>query len=180
LVFLSPLPPQLISSQTNIFVGGTFTNLLSATNSVLPEATYTFATTKSSTNGYVAGGQLAWTNRALQPGVYSLAVRITNDDSVPLILVTNRFTVTVLPLPTQLGLANASALNATGISQGFRFDISTPWSNMAFRVEAATNLDAAPADWLPVYTNPGTGGGLLFTDLLATNFPERYYRAVFP
>ena len=89
--------------------------------------------------------------------------------------------VTVLPFPDQLGLASPAALNAGGINQGFRFAVTTPWTNMAWRVEAATNLDASAADWLPVYTNPtGAGGGLLFTDLLATNFPQRYYRAVFP
>jgi hypothetical protein len=181
LVFLPPRPPQLISSNEVIYVGDTFTNVvLSATNCVLTAATYTFALAKTSTNGSVAGGLLAWTNKDLPPGIYPLYVRIT-DDSVPPILITNNFAVTVLPFPDQLGLASPAALNAGGINQGFRFDVTTPWTNMAWRVEAATNLDASAADWLPVYTNPtGAGGGLLFTDLLATNFPQRYYRAVFP
>jgi hypothetical protein len=178
LVFLPPRPPQLLSSNEAVYVGGTFTNVLSATNSVLPAATYKFALARVSTNGSVANGQLAWTNKSLPPAVYALYVRIT-DDSVPPILTTNDFAVTVLPLATQLGLTNASALNAGGLGRGFRFDITTPWTNLAWRVEAATNLDASAAGWLPVYTNP-TGGGLLFTDLLATNFPQRYYRAVFP
>jgi hypothetical protein len=36
-------------------------------------------------------------------------------------------------------------------------------------------------NWQPVLTNvAGTDGLLQFTDLLATNFPQRFYRAVFP
>jgi len=36
-------------------------------------------------------------------------------------------------------------------------------------------------NWLPIFTNVNNPSGTLnFTDLLATNFPQRYYRAVQP
>jgi len=31
--------------------------------------------------------------------------------------------------------------------------------------------------WTPLFTNPLVGGSLIFTDLLSTNFPQRFYRA---
>jgi hypothetical protein len=61
----------------------------------------------------------------------------------------------------------------------FQFSFQTGWTNTTWRLEATTNL--AKASWLPVFTNLiGGGGTLSFTDLLATNFPLRFYRAVFP
>ncbi len=42
-------------------------------------------------------------------------------------------------------------------------------------VEAATNL-ANPV-WIPVSTNPLTGGTNYFSDPQWTNYPERFYRA---
>jgi len=90
---------------------------------------------------------------------------------------TNTFSVAVLPLPTQLTLTNLTFLTKGG--RKFQFSIQTPWTNTPWRIEATTNLDAT--NWLPVYTNKtGAGGALLFTDQLATNFLQRYYRAVFP
>ncbi|HEX7618401.1 MAG TPA: hypothetical protein VF480_06755, partial [Verrucomicrobiae bacterium] len=84
------------------------------------------------------------------------------------------FSVTVLPLPSQLILSNALAG-----SRGFKFSIKTPWTNSIWRIDATTNLNAA-TNWLPIFTNTaGASGTLQFTDLLATNFPLRFYRAVF-
>jgi hypothetical protein len=40
-------------------------------------------------------------------------------------------------------------------------------------ISATTNLQT----WVPLVTNPLTGGTLTFTDALATNFPSRLYRA---
>jgi hypothetical protein len=31
--------------------------------------------------------------------------------------------------------------------------------------------------WTPLQTNPLINGSLIFTDILATNFPQRYYKA---
>ena len=46
-----------------------------------------------------------------------------------------------------------------------------PGSNAV--ISASTNLQT----WVPLVTNPLTGGTLTFTDALATNFPSRLYRA---
>ena len=57
---------------------------------------------------------------------------------------------------------------------GFGFTIS--WAtNASVVVEAATNL-ANPV-WIPVSTNPLTGGTNYFSDPQWTNYPERFYRA---
>ena len=39
-------------------------------------------------------------------------------------------------------------------------------------ISASTNLQT----WIPLLTNPLGSGTLLFTNLLATNYPRRYYR----
>ena len=43
-------------------------------------------------------------------------------------------------------------------------------------VEASTNL----SDWLPIWTNAGTGTGLLFEDAQAAQYRWRFYRVVVP
>ncbi len=47
--------------------------------------------------------------------------------------------------------------------------------NTTWRIDGSTNLSG----WLPLLTNTtGPGGTIQFTDLLATNYPRRFYRAV--
>jgi BspA type Leucine rich repeat region (6 copies) len=59
---------------------------------------------------------------------------------------------------------------------GFGFIIS--WAtNASVVVQAATNL-VNPV-WLPVSTNPLTGGTSYFSDPQWTNYPERFYRAFY-
>ncbi len=120
---------------------------------------------------------LTWTNAAAPPGAYVTKIRVT-DNSVPSLRATNNLSLTVLPLPSQLVLTNAKVFFSAG--QKFQFTVQTPWTNTAWRILAATNLNAA-AHWQPVFTNhSGAGGSVNFTDRLATNFLQRYYRAVFP
>jgi hypothetical protein len=48
-------------------------------------------------------------------------------------------------------------------------------SNTIWRIDASTNL----SNWLPLVTNTaGAGGTIQFTDMLATNYLWRFYRAV--
>ncbi len=180
LVFLPPPPPYL-NPPTNpaFYVGQTFTNVLSATNDFLPGTNFTFALTAVLTNGVLKTNMLIWTNAAVLPGVYPVYVKIT-DDSVPPLRTTNKLSVMVLPFPSQLAITNVIS-TANGGKNLFQFSIKTPWTNTTWRIEATTNLDASDADWLPIFTNKtAPGGTLMFTDLLATNFLQRYYRVVFP
>jgi hypothetical protein len=178
LVFLPPPRPYLYPlTNDSVFVGQTFDDLLSATNGVLPSATYTLAAASVLTNGTFETNVFTWTNVVAPPGLYPVRVKIT-DNSVPPILATNFFTVTVLPLPGQLNLGGAAL--ASGEARLFEFSISTPWSNAAWRIEATTNLAGEESLWLPLYTNLTGSSSLIFTDRFTTNFPQRYYRAIYP
>ena len=61
----------------------------------------------------------------------------------------------------------------SGVSnQQFQFTVTGPAdSNLV--ISASTDLQ----NWLPLATNPLTGGTLTFTDTLSPNFPSRFYRA---
>ena len=54
----------------------------------------------------------------------------------------------------------------------FWLTVSGPVSSNAV-IFASTNLQ----NWIPLVTNPLTIGSLMFTDVLATNFTQRFYRA---
>ena len=115
-------------------------------------------------------GVLTWTNTAsAAPSTNNITVTVSDNNSPPL-GATNSFTVIIkLPNPPQL-------TSSTSAANGFQFTLNTI-SNTTWRIDASTNLST----WLPIFTNlAGTGGTLQFTDLLATNFPHRFYRAVFP
>jgi uncharacterized repeat protein (TIGR03803 family) len=57
--------------------------------------------------------------------------------------------------------------------QQFQFTVIGPAdSNLV--ISASTDLQ----NWLPLATNPLTGGTLTFTDSLAPDFPRRFYRAI--
>ena len=87
---------------------------------------------------------------------------------------TNRFTVTV-PQPSY----SFSGSNPLAAKKYFLLALQS-LSNTTWRIDAATNLSTA-TNWRPVFTSTVTAGGLLlYTDRLATNFPIRFYRAVYP
>jgi hypothetical protein len=174
--FLPPLPPTLIGlTNQTINVGQTFTNILSATNNiVLTNVSYIFKLLPPSTNvSITANGVLTWTNTAAPPGSYIIKVKVT-DNSVTPLSATNSFNVIVNPFPPVLIVSNLLTS-----SHSFQFSFHT-LSNTTWRIDAATNLNAA-TNWLPIFTNTaGTSGTLQFTDLLATNYLRRFYRAVLP
>ena len=85
---------------------------------------------------------------------------------------TNRFSVIIIILPPPPVLIVSNTLFS---SNPFQFSFQTR-SNTTWRIDASTDL----LNWLPLFTNTaGASGTLQFTDLLATNFPLRFYRAVF-
>jgi hypothetical protein len=93
------------------------------------------------------------------------------DHGAPPLSATNSFLVIVLPLSPLLVVSNNPASNHV-----FKFSFQT-WSNTSWRIDASTNL----MNWQPLVTNTaGAGGSLQVTDLLATNFLRRFYRAVYP
>lgn len=169
---LSPLPPVLmVPSQQTIYAGQTLVATNSATNSIFPNGTFTFGIGFASTNVSInpTNGVLTWTNTApAAPSTNIISVTVSDNNSPPL-GATNSFTVIInLPNPPQL-------TNSLSVTNGFQFTLHTI-SNTTWRIDASTNL----LTWLPIFTNlSGTSGTLEFTDVLATNFPCRYYRAVF-
>jgi hypothetical protein len=173
LIFLPPLPPILtVPTNQTIYIGRTLTVTNSATNNFLPNAIYTFKLPSPSTNvSITTNGVLTWTNTAALPGTTLVSVKVT-DNSMPQLSATNSFKVIVTPSPPVLIVSNLLTS-----SHSFQFSFHT-LSNTTWRIDAATNLNAA-TNWLPIFTNTaGTSGTIQFTDLLATNYPWRFYRAV--
>jgi len=117
-------------------------------------------------------GVLTWTNPdPTAPSTNTITVNVT--DNSTLLGATNSFIVRLLLLPTLKIVANTQPTNGS-----FQLTLNTG-SNTTWRIDASTNLNAA-TNWLPVFTNTvGTSGTIQFTDLLATNYPWRFYRAVF-
>jgi hypothetical protein len=173
LIFLPPPAPTLtVPTNQSIYVGQTLTVTNFATNTYLPGSKFTYSLPSSSTNYWIStnSGVLTWTNTAARPGTNTISVKVT-DNSVPPLSATNNFKVRVTPVPPDL---TAAHLLAGGHS--FQFSLLT-LSNTTWRIDASSNL----LNWQPVFTNQaGTDGTLQFTDLLATNFPQRFYRAVYP
>jgi hypothetical protein len=125
---------------------------------------------------------LTWTNTAAPPGTNTVTVQVT-DNSAPPLTASASFTVTVLPLPSQLFLTNALFLTTTNASTNavkkFAFTVNSAWTNLAWRVLATTNLTIPATNWRTILTN-NLGGNLQVTDQLSTNFSRRFYRAVYP
>lgn len=176
---LAAAPTLNVPTNQVVSYGQTLTNVLTATNSVELNSVFTFALAAASTNVVVAtNGVVTWTNTTVPPGTYPVYVQVT-DNNTPPFSVTNNFSVKVLPLPSQLVLGNAAV--ATSGGRSFKFSVNTPWTNSTWVILTTTNLSGTSTNWLPIYTNQtGPGGALLFTDQLATNFLQRYYRAFFP
>gem|GEM_PF-971276 len=167
LVFLPPTPPNLITPTNQlVYAGHSFT--VSATNSVLTNATYAFSLPSVSTNVLIsANGVLTWTNTTTLSGTNSVSVKVT-DNSVPPLSATNIFAVIVTATPPVLIVSKLLPGN-----HAFQFSFQT-LSNTTWRIDASTNL----LNWQPILTNPvDVSGTLQFTDVLATNFPHRFYRA---
>jgi hypothetical protein len=76
---------------------------------------------------------------------------------------------------TPLAIATTNSLFGFNNRQ-FQFTVAGPVGSNAV-VQASTNLQT----WIPLVTNPLNLGSFTFTDMLATNYPKRFYRAqMFP
>lgn len=175
-VVSNPPPPVLTVPPTQaIYVGQTLAVTNYATNSVFPNATFTFSLAYGPANVMVSpSGTLTWTPTAAQaPSMNYLYVKVTDNNSPPLSAI-DGFLVLVSPTPSPI--LEAISNQRISAASGFHFTLDTQ-PNITWRIDASTNL----LTWLPVYTNAADASGALqFTDLLATNFLHRYYRAVFP
>jgi hypothetical protein len=163
-------PMLIVPPAQTIYAGQTLSVTNSATNSVFPNSSFTFALLSDPTNVFLNtnNGAMTWTPATSQiPSTNTISVRVT-DNNVPPLSTTNSFIVQVL-LPPSLNI-----LPGAQSSNSFQLTFSTG-SNTVWRIDASTNLSS----WLPLATNTiGPSGIILFTDLLATNYPWRFYRAV--
>lgn len=62
-----------------------------------------------------------------------------------------------------------------GVGGSFVLSGTAP-AGETFRVFAATDPSLPMSNWIPIGSGTAAGGGFAFADLLASNFPRRYYR----
>jgi hypothetical protein len=176
-ISMTAAPTLIVPTNQFVNFGQQFTNILTATNPVEPASVFTFALAEPSPDVIIkTNGVVIWTNTTVAPGTYEILAKVTDHNTPPL-SDTNMFSVTVLPLQSQLVLTNIALVTITNGVQGFKFSVKTPWTNNPLVIMATTNLTSA-TNWMPIYTNPGAGT-LQFTDQLSTNFILRYYRVMF-
>jgi len=170
-VLLSP-PVLTVPPTQTIYGGQTLTVTNSATNSIFPNCTFTFGIVSAPTNVVLTtNGVLTWTPTIAQvPSTNTISVKVT-DNNVPPFSETNSFVVQVL-LPPALTIAAGAHLINGSVQVTFN-----TLSNVTWRIDVSTNL--LSSSWLPLFTNTASPSGTIqFTDLLATNYSWRFYRAV--
>ena len=172
-----PSPALTVPATQNIYAGQHWSTTVSASNGAFPAAVYQYALNSAPTGVVInaSSGLITWPPVAAQaPSVNTLSIKVTDNNSPPL-GATNSFQVLVSPAPP---VPTLTALSPQKISNtnGFKFKFLTQ-SNTTWRIEASTNLSG----WLQIFSGKSDATGLFqFTDLQATNFPRRFYRAVYP
>jgi hypothetical protein len=168
---MTPLPTQTIYAGQTLIVTN-FATLFPATGT--PTFEVVSPTNFPTLDLNPTNGVLTWVTASAQPtGNYTNVVVVTDNNSPPLAS-TNSFVIVVTNPPPPI--LTALPTPADSPANGFQFTLNS-LSNTTWRIEASSNLTG----WLPIFTNTaGTSGTLSFTDLLATNHPLRFYRAVFP
>jgi hypothetical protein len=168
-ISLVAAPVLTVPGTQTIYAGNTLTVTNYAT--LFTAGRQTFGLVSGPTNVVLntTNGVLTWTPALAQtPSTNTISVKVT-DNNVPPLSTTNSFIVRVLLLPALKIAASAQPTNGS-----FQLTFSTG-SNTTWRIDASTNLSS----WLPLLTNTvGPSGTIQFTDLLATNYPWRFYRAV--
>jgi hypothetical protein len=102
-------------------------------------------------------------------GIYNVSVVAYDGVSTA----TNSFTVTV----SLASISTPQWLPATAGMANHKFHITVAGQDgLSYVIEGTTNFKA----WTPILTNTPTGGLLLFTDLVSTNMPRRFYRVHTP
>jgi hypothetical protein len=169
LVAMPPPPTLIVPPTQTIYAGQTLVVTISATNSILPNSTYTFGIVSAPAKVIInpTSGVLTWTNTAsTAPSTNTITVNVT--DNSTLLGATNSFIVRLL-LP-MLKIAAGTQPAKGSFQLAFSAGPNTTW-----RIDASTNL----LNWPPLLTNTaGPSGTIQFTDLLATNYLRRFYRAV--
>ena len=172
---LPPLPPTLIVPPMQLLYAGQTMDVIISATSVYPGDTFTFLAFGGPTNLDVSNlpikGVLKWTPLAAQaPSANTIYVKVTDNNSLS---TSSNFLVQVFTTP-QPGFTVPPA--QTLKVNGFQFSLNTT-PDTTWRIDASTNL----LSWRPVKTNTADSSGTLhFTDLLATNYLRRFYRAVLP
>jgi Immune inhibitor A-like, MAM domain len=168
-ISVAATPILTVPGTQMVYAGDT---LIVTNNAIFyPSNMPTFRLVSAPTNVFLnaTNGVLTWSPTAAQsPSTNTIYVKVT-DNNVPPISVTNSFVVQVLWPPT-LTIAGDTQLTNRSIHLGFNTILNATW-----RIDTSTNL----LNWLPLLTNTASADGTIqFTDLLSTNYPRRFYRAV--
>jgi len=172
---LPPQPPTLIVPPMQLIYAGQTMDVTISATSVYPDDTFIFAAygpTNLVVSNRLTSAVLKWTPLAAQaaPSPNTIYVKATDINSLSSI---SNFLVLVFTTP-QPGFMVSPA--QTLKSNGFQFSLNTI-PDTTWRIDTSTNLSS----WRPLLTNlAGPSGTLQFTDLLATNYLRRFYRAVLP
>ena len=171
---LPPQPPTLTVPPTQMIYAGQLLVVTNSATSVYLGCTFTFAAfgpTNMDVSNLPQNGVLKWTPTTAQaPSANTIYVKVTDNNSLSTI---SNFLVLVLTTPPPSStVPPAQTLSVNG----FQFTLNTA-PDTTWRIDASTNLSS----WRPVSTNTADSSGTLqFTDLLATNYLRRFYRAVLP
>jgi hypothetical protein len=172
-VVLPPQPPTLIVPPTQIIYPGQTLIVTNHATSIYSNNTFIFALLSGPANMDISkltnNGVLKWTPTPAQASsANTIYVMVTDNNSLS---ATNNFLVLV-PTPPPPGFT--ASLRQTLTINGFQFTLNTT-PDTTWRIDASTNL----SNWLPFLTNTADSSGTIqCTDLLATNFLQRFYRAV--
>ena len=175
---LPPLPPTLIVPPMQLLYAGQMMDVTNHATSIYPSNTFTYAAASTFGPPYLdisdlpIDGVLKWTPAEAQAQQeYTIYVEVT--DTYSSLSTISNFLVLVSITPSS-GLTIPLMQNLkTG---GFQFTLHTV-PETTWQIDASTNL----LNWQSVgnYT-ANSSGNLQFTDLLATNYLRRFYRAVLP
>ena len=166
LLEISKLPTgptnDLLSVTGTLTCGGSLTVTNIGTNALILGDSF-----KLFNAGAFAGAFISFTLPALTTGLAWDTSRLTNNGTLTV--------VANLPPPVPPLITNFAVL-----SDGTFALRGTGSVGQTCIVLGASNL-LAPIAWVPLATNTADTNGLFqFTDLLATNFPQRFYRTVTP
>ena len=172
-VVLPPQPPTLFVPPTQIIYPGQTLIVTNHATSIYSNNTFTFALLSGPANMDISkltnNGVLKWTPTSAQASSpNTIYVMVTDNNSLS---ATNHFLVLV-PTPPPPGFTASPRQTLT--INGFQFTLNTT-PDTIWRIDASTNL----SNWQPFLTNTADSSGTIqCTDLLATNFLQRFYRAV--
>ena len=172
-VVLPPQPPTLIVPPTQIIYPGQTLIVTNHATSIYSNNTFIFALLSGPANMDISkltnDGVLKWTPTAAQaPSANTIYVMVTDNNSLS---ATNNFLVLV-PTPPPPGFTVSPRQTLT--INGFQFTLNTT-PDTTWQIDASTNL----LNWQSIGTYTANPSGTIqCTDLLATNFLQRFYRAV--